>query len=325
VRAAVIVSLPAETFEQIELPEPLPADDELVLEVEACGICGTDLHILRGSSYAPDLPFVLGHEPVGRVVAAGDEAPGWLGRRVAITLFTGCGTCALCRAGDERLCESLVSITGVLARQGGFAERMVVRAAQAVSVPEGLDPAAAASLVDAGATAANAVRRMPGEGAFCVVLGGGPVGFLVAEMLRADGRECVVVEPQEARREALRSLGHAVAPDTRGVPRPDVVFDCAGAPETAAWAVEELRPRGTLVVVGYGVVPAFDSAPIARKELSIAGVRSGARSDLEHALLLAAGGKIRLPEISRFPLSCINAAFDALRSGTIAGKAVIVP
>jgi D-arabinose 1-dehydrogenase-like Zn-dependent alcohol dehydrogenase len=109
------------------------------------------------------------------------------------------------------------------------------------------------------------------------------------------------------------------------VPRPDVVVDCAGAPETAAWAIGALRPRGTLVVVGYGAVPAFDSAPIARKELSIAGVRSGARSDLEHALLLAAGGKIRLPEISRFPLSSINAAFDALRSGTLAGKAVIVP
>src|SRR4051812_17963206 len=103
----------------MELPEPVPADDEIVLEVEACGICGTDLHILAGSSYAPELPFVLGHEPVGRVVLTGDAARDWLGARVAITLFTGCGTCVLCLDGDERLCESLVSITGVLRRAGG--------------------------------------------------------------------------------------------------------------------------------------------------------------------------------------------------------------
>jgi len=324
-RAAAIVSLPTETFEQIELPDPVHADDELVLQVEACGICGTDLHIMAGSSYAPELPFVLGHEPVGRVVAAGGAEHDWLGARVAITLFTGCGTCALCRAGDERLCESLVSIIGVLARQGGFAERMVVRAAQAVAVPDELGSGSAASLVDAGATAANAVRQMPGEAGLCVVLGGGPVGFLVAEMLRAEGRACLVVEPQEGRRGALRSLGHTVEPDVSAVKAPDVVVDCAGGPETATWAVARLRPRGTLVVVGYGAMPAFDSAPVARKELSIAGVRSGARRDLEHALLLAARGRIRLPEISRYSLSSINEAFGALRSGSIAGKAVIVP
>ena len=324
-RAAAIVSLPTESFEQVELPEPVPAEDEIVLEVEACGICGTDLHILAGSSYAPELPFVLGHEPVGRVVVAGDAARTWLGARVAITLFTGCGTCALCEAGDERLCEALVSITGVLRRPGGFAERVVVRAAQAVSVPDELEPAAAAALVDAGATAANAVRRAPHDAAVRVVLGGGPVGFLVAEMLRADGRECLVVEPQAGRRRALKMLGHAVEAGTGGVPRPGVVIDCAGVAGATAWALGALRPRGTLVVVGYGLLPSFDSAPIARKELSVVGVRSGARGDLEQALLLAATGRIRLPSISCFPLAAIDDAFQALRSGAIPGKAVIVP
>ena len=324
-RAAAIVSLPAESFEQVELPEPVPADDEIVLEVEACGICGTDLHILAGSSYAPELPFVLGHEPVGRVVVAGDAARTWLGARVAITLFTGCGTCALCEAGDERLCEALVSITGVLRRPGGFAERVMVRAAQAVRVPGELEPAAAATLVDAGATAANAVRRAPRDAAVRVVLGGGPVGFLVAEMLRADGRECLVVEPQAGRRRALEMLGHAVEAETERVPRADVVIDCAGVASATAWALGALRPRGTLVLVGYGLLPSFDSAPIARKELSVVGVRSGARGDLEQALLLAATGRIRLPSISRFPLAAIDDAFQALRSGAIPGKAVIVP
>jgi len=325
VRAAAIVSLPAETFAQIDLPEPVPADGEIVLEVEACGICGTDLHILAGSSYTPELPFVLGHEPVGRVVDAGASAHEWLGRRVAITLFTGCGTCDLCLAGDERLCEDLVSITGVLRRAGGFAERLVVRAEQAVDVPDELDSAAAASLVDAGATAANAVRRTPREAGGCVVLGGGPVGFLVAELLRADGRPCVVVEPQEGRRRALEELGHAVTAGTEGAPRAGVVIDCAGVPAATAWALAALRPRGTLVVVGYGVLPAFDSAPIARKELGVVGVRSGDRRDLQDALQLAATRQIGLPAISSFPLARIDEAFGALRSGSIPGKAVIVP
>jgi len=325
VRAAAIVALPAVRFEQIELPEPVAAGEEIVIEVEACGICGTDLHILAGLSYAPELPFVLGHEPVGRVVAAGDRASKWLGARVAITLFTGCGTCSLCRAGDERLCEDLVSITGVLGSAGGFAERLVVRSAQAVHVPAELDPAAAAALVDAGATAANAVRQVPLEAAICVVLGGGPVSFLVAEFLRSQGSESLVVEPQQGRRDALAALGHAVLADTAAAPRPDAVVDCAGAPAATTWALEALCPRGTLVVVGYGVLPSFDSAPIARKELKVIGVRSGDRRDLERALALAASGSIRLPEITTYPLASIDGAFVALRSGAVPGKAVIVP
>jgi alcohol dehydrogenase, propanol-preferring len=324
-RAAAIVSLPAEGFKQIELPEPVATGDEIVIGVEACGICGTDLHILAGSSYAPELPFVLGHEPVGRVVAAGDRAGDWLGARVAITLFTGCGACALCESGDERLCENLISITGVLGSAGGFAERLVVRSAQAVHAPSELDAAAAASLVDAGATAANGVRQVPLEAVICVVLGGGPVGFLVAEMLRAEGRECLVVEPQHGRRDALAALGHAVLPDTVEAPQPDAVIDCAGAPAATIWALDALRPRGTLVVIGYGVLPAFDSAPIARKELRVVGVRSGDRRDLERALELAARGRIRLPAITTYPLASIDCAFGALRSGVVPGKAVIVP
>jgi propanol-preferring alcohol dehydrogenase len=324
-RAAAIVSLPAEAFEQIELPEPVPAASEIVLDVEACGICGTDLHVLDGSSYAPELPFVLGHEPVGRVIAAGDPERSWLGKRVAITLFTGCGACPFCLDGDERLCESLVSVTGILGRAGGFAERLVVRAAQAVEVPPELEPAAAASLVDAGATAANAVRRTPSEAGVLVVLGGGPVGFLVAELLRSDGRACVIVEPQEGRRGALSELGHDVVASSADAPRADAVIDCVGVPAAVSWALEHLRPHGALVVVGYGALPSFDSAPIARKELTVVGVRSGSRGDLERVLGQAAAGSIRLPAISSFSLARIDDAFRALRAESIPGKAVIVP
>ena len=112
-RAAVVRTLPSLEPELADIDTPDPVPGELLLRVEACGICGTDLHILAGESYRPTLPFVLGHEGVGAVVAAG--SPGdehWIGRRVTTTLFEGAGgDCDLCRAGNgpclsgnERLC-----------------------------------------------------------------------------------------------------------------------------------------------------------------------------------------------------------------------------
>jgi 2-desacetyl-2-hydroxyethyl bacteriochlorophyllide A dehydrogenase len=315
-RAAALTTIPAVSFQQVELPDPAPAPGEAVLAVEACGICGTDLHIVAGESYAPALPFVLGHEPVGRVAGGG---------LAAITLFEGCGVCRECTSGDARLCQNMRSIAGVLGRHGGFAERLVVPAAQIVPVPDGLSAAEAASLTDAGPTAANAVRCVAGARGPCVVIGGGPVGFLVAEMLRAEGQAVTVVERLEARRAALEAIGHTVTDTTEGLEAPGIVIDCAPAPALMPWALDALEPHGMFVVVGYGPVPDLDLAPVARKELRIAGVRSGSRADLERALGLAAEGRIRLPEIAVFPLARIDEAFAALRAGTLAGKAVIVP
>jgi 2-desacetyl-2-hydroxyethyl bacteriochlorophyllide A dehydrogenase len=326
VRAALVRKLPAAAFEVTDADEPEPsAADELLVAVEACGICGTDLHILEGDSYRPEVPFVLGHEPVGVVIAAGETARDWLGRRVTITLFSGCGSCRLCLSGDERLCADLRSITGVVDSWGGFAERLLVRAAQAVEVPDALTSAEAAVLVDAGATALNGARvALRHGGERFLVAGGGPVGFLVAECLRAAAHDVFVVEPQRLRREALARLGHQTATTLDEAPTPDVVLDCAGRPEVFAFALERLASRGLFVAIGYGHVPAIDLAPVARKELTIRGVRSGSRIDLEEALELAASGAIHLPALSTWSIEEINNAFRALRAGEVAGKAVIV-
>jgi 2-desacetyl-2-hydroxyethyl bacteriochlorophyllide A dehydrogenase len=244
---------------------------------------------------------------------------------VTISLFSGCGECVLCRAGDERLCPDLVSITGVRERWGGFAERLLVLAAQVVPVPAELPAANAAVLVDAGATAFNAVRvaLAHGGGRF-VVVGGGPVGFLAAERLRAAGRPVLVVEPQDLRRGVLARLGHQTESRVEAVAAAEAVLDCAGAPEIFAWALDRLAPRGLYVAVGYGRIPSVDLAPLARKELTIRGVRSGSRADLEEALELASSGVIRLPDVSTWSIEDINDAFGALRSGEVEGKAVIV-
>jgi 2-desacetyl-2-hydroxyethyl bacteriochlorophyllide A dehydrogenase len=326
-RAAVVERLPTRTLAVVDLDAPAPAPGELLVRVEACGICGTDLHILEGSSYRPRLPFVLGHEPVGRVVAAAESAGDeWLGRRVTLTLFEGCGRCRWCLSGDERVCPNLRSVRGVLNAAGGFAELMTVPAAQAVEVPEALSSIEAATLVDAGASAMNAAAVTAATGAeAALVVGGGPVGFLLAEILRGRGVDVAVAEPREERRSALEAHGHRVLAslDALGAPVP-VVAECSGSPAVVAPALDVLEPRGTLVLVGYARLADLDAAPIARKELTVRGVRSGSKTHLETVVRLAADGAIRLPAAATWPIAEINAAFEALRAGRVVGKAVVV-
>ena len=333
-RAAVLTELPAEGFSvQSGVPDPQPEAGAVVLEVDACGICGTDLEILRGRSYDPELPFVLGHEPVGRVVELGPDADlGLLGTRVTLTIFAGreetCDVCrehpdwrTPCRVGDERLCYDGAEVIGVLGRRGGFAERLEVPARLLVPVPEQLASPAAASLVDAGATAANAVRSVDQDDPRPVaVFGAGPLGFFAAQLLE---RPPLVVEPNPRRRAAAAEIGlqTCAAVDELDV-QLGAIVDCAGAPGLLDRGLQLLGAHGRYVVAGYGPLET-NMAPLARKELRIEGVRSGRREDLEAVLGLAASGELRLPEIQTWPLARIDDAFAALRAGEVAGKAVI--
>jgi 2-desacetyl-2-hydroxyethyl bacteriochlorophyllide A dehydrogenase len=331
-RAALLTELPAEELVLADVPAPgALAADELLLAVAACGICGTDVHILSGESYRPELPFTLGHEPVGTVVAAGDAAQAWVGARVVPSLFTGCGGCAACATGDERLCPRLRSIIGVLGAPGAFAESCVLRAAQAVEVPAVLSDHDAAVLVDAGATAVNAARRaLAGGGPAtrrAVVVGGGPVGMLTAEVVRhVSGSAPTVVERSGPRRAAVAAVGLPVTAsldEAAADGPPDLILECSGDPAVMPWALRVLAPRGRLVLAGYATVAELDFAPVAQKELTIGGVRSGSPDDLAEALRLAASRAIALPPVDVWPLADINAAFGALRRGEVSGKALI--
>lgn len=328
-QAALVRSLPALelSIETVAAPRAIGPED-LVVRVSACGICGTDLHILAGHSYRPALPFVLGHEPVGIVVEAGERAGGrWFGRRVTPTLFTGCGECRECDRGQERICANLRSITGVLAAWGGYAEYMVIHAAQAVEVPDSLSDLEVACLVDGGTTAANAVRvALESSPRRVAVVGAGPIGFLAAEMLRDRRVDVEVVQSSDPRRSMVRAAGyltHATLRELTAVP--DVIIDASGDPDATVQSMEALAPGGVYVAAGYATVPAFDLARVARKELTLRGIRSGSRADLVEVMDLAATGRIRLPPISVWPLTEINDAFAALRERRVAGKAVISP
>ena len=322
--------LPARVLDVRDIDEPTPESDCVVVEVEACGICGTDLHIMSGGSYAPTLPFVLGHEPVGRVVAVGSNvSDAYLGKRVTATLFIGCGECHPCLQGDERLCERGARVTGVLGLPGGFAERMILRESQLVVVPDELDALSAAALVDAGATAHNAARVLQSHGELmdgpCLVVGAGPVGLLAAEILRSADVEVIIVERNIPRALEAGRFGYQVSDSLTSL-RPSFasVVDCAADPGMVGPELSLLRPHGLYLAVGYCTVPEFDLAVVARRELSIRGVRSGTREDLVDVLRLAAERVIRLPTLSVWPLIDVNDALQALRDGVVAGKAIVV-
>jgi alcohol dehydrogenase, propanol-preferring len=328
-RAAILETIPAERLSVGVLPDPTAEPGELLLEILACGICGTDLHILDGASYRPDLPFVLGHEPVGRVLAAGSPSDSaWVDKIITMTLFVGCGHCSLCRSGDERLCADLQGLSGVLGFGGGFAGRMVIRTAQAVALPSGLGVLEAASLVDAGATAANAVKvaATTTPDTLVVIVGGGPVGFFAAELLRYEQRALVVVQRSAARRATLEALGHRVVASLEEISeRPGALIDCAAAPGVVPWAIKHLQPRGAIIAAAYGPTDAYSLDQVSRKELTIHGIRSGSRKDLTRVLDLAATGSIRTPPLSTWSLEMVNDALDALRAKLVPGKAVVVP
>lgn len=326
-RAAVVRALPARELSLEDLDAPRGAHGWLEVAVEACGICGTDLHILAGESYRPELPFVLGHEPCGVVVGVyGDgDASDLLGRRVVASIFVGCGACPPCLAGNERLCERGARITGVAGLWGGFAERLALAPTQPVAVPAGLGATEAAALVDAGATAYNAARVAAAHGAGRIlVLGGGPVGFLTASILRSFGRDCVVVEPNGLRSGLLAARGHSTLASLDGCAAEiDIVIDCAGAPQNLPRSLGLLRAHGLFLAVGYTRVPDVDLAAVSRGELTIRGIRSGRRDDLAQVLELAAKGVIDVPPVTVWPLARVNEALDELWQGRVAGKAVV--
>jgi 2-desacetyl-2-hydroxyethyl bacteriochlorophyllide A dehydrogenase len=320
--------IPTDQLSIEEAPRPrLERPDDVIIKVEACGICGTDLHIMEGHSYRPDLPFVLGHEPAGTVVEAGRAASEWLGKRVVITLFTGCGHCQECLAGNERLCANVVSDTGVFGVWGGYADCLLVHAAQLLEVPARLTGPQAASLVDAGATAANSVRvAMTREPASVLILGAGPIGLLSAEMLRANGVDVQMTQRSPRRRAAAQRWGYEVfgaIGETRG--GFDAVIDATGSPAVFNDGVKALGPRGKYILAGYAIVPNADFAEVSHKEAVIHGIRSGSRHDLATIVGMAAAGTVRLPEIMTWPLAGINDAITALKDRRVEGKAVIIP
>lgn len=242
-------------------PEPRPAAGEVVLGVRLAGICATDLELVRG--YKGGFRGVLGHEFVGEVLEVGDGVEnGWTGRRVVASINLGCGVCPDCRRDGPEHCSER-RVLGILGRDGTFAERLAVPAANLFEVPGDLDDEQA--VFTEPLAAAFQIRRQVqiSSSARTAVLGPGRLGLLVGQVLALDGGRPVVLGRRAASLELPRRLGLATGLAADAEPEAfDLVVDTTGVPAGFAEALRLVRPRGTIVLKSTYAAAAGDLAPV---------------------------------------------------------------
>ncbi|MBM7495214.1 putative zinc-type alcohol dehydrogenase-like protein [Micromonospora luteifusca] len=313
--------------------------DDLAVRVDYCGVCHTDLHSLRDHDQHAKAPLVPGHEFTGVVTGTGAEVTAFsVGDRVAVgNIVDSCGTCAMCRAGQENFCHSFPTLTygGTDRRDGSttlgaFSREYVVRDRFAYPLPSGLDPAAAAPLMCAGVTVWEPLRSLGvGSGSRVAVAGLGGLGHLAVKMAVALGATTTVISrTQEKRDDALRLGAHDLldSTDTRQMAATrdtfDVVIDTISASHDLAPYLKVVAMDGTLSLLGYlgpVTVEAMDLL-VGRKKLSSAG--SGGRRSTAEMLQFCADNGIAA-DVEVLPSAQVETALDRLRRNDVRYRFVL--
>jgi threonine dehydrogenase-like Zn-dependent dehydrogenase len=309
-----------------DVPEPVPARGEVVLEVAAVGICGSEVEAVASRSPRRTPPLVMGHEFCGVVAAVGADVAGVReGDRVAASSLVPCGRCRDCRAGRTNVCPDR-QIFG-MNRPGAFAERVAVPARVLLPLPERVSPLEGA-LVEPLGNAVHVWRLVrPRFPETVVVLGAGTIGLMALQVARAGGAlTLIAVDTNAGRLETAHGLGAepvfdpgredvvaAVADVTRGRGA-DVVIDAVGAPATRRAAVELVRPGGDVVWIGtHGDVTELSGRAVVLGERRISGSYDVTDEDLETAIGLFAHRRVEIAPWARpFPLEEGAAVFRAL-------------
>ncbi|MFM9588264.1 zinc-binding dehydrogenase [Streptomyces scabiei] len=306
-----------------------PGPGEVELAPAYVGICGTDLHIFHGDMDARvAAPAVLGHEMSGRIVRVGPDVEGWTpGDAVTVMPLRWDDTCPACRAGHRHICHHLDFIG--IDSPGAMQQRWTVPAATLIRLPDTL-PLDRAALVEPTAVAVHDVGRAAlRQGEKAVVVGGGPVGILIALVARAAGAEVRVVEPSAHRRALAEELGltvwdpaaddiDALVGEWTGGAGAQVAFEVSGAAGGVDTAVEVLGVRGRLCLVAIHPRPReINLHRFFWRELTLVGARLYDRADFEKAVALVADATIPADRlISKVvPLTEAPAAFEALEAG----------
>jgi propanol-preferring alcohol dehydrogenase len=301
-----------------EVPVPVAGPGQLRIEVEACGVCRTDLHLLDGEVDVAALPRTLGHQIVGRAEDGRRVGVPWLG-------WT-CGTCEQCRAGRENLCP-LARFTG-RDIDGGFAEQAVADERFCFEIPGDIDAAHAAPLLCAGLIGHRA-HRMTGDPRRLGLYGFGSAAHILCQIAVFEGREVYAfTRPRDA-------AGQQFARDTGAVwaggsdesaPEPldaAIVFAADGALVPAA--LRAVRPGGVVVCGGIHMsdIPSFPYADL-WEERTIRSVANLTRDDAREFFPLAARAGVQV-RVTEYPLEAVNDALEDLRAGCFVGSAVVVP
>jgi propanol-preferring alcohol dehydrogenase len=314
---AVLLDRPGAPLRLAEVPDPVPAAHQLLVDVEACGVCRTDLHIADGELVAPRLPLVLGHQIVARRADGGGRVGiPWLG-------WT-CGTCRFCRSGRENLCDS-ARFTG-LDVDGGFAERAVADERFCFALPDPLEPLQAAPLLCAGLIG-HRTLRMAGDATRLGIYGFGAAAHIVCQVARWEGREvhAFTRDGDETAQAFARSLGAVWAGGASDAPVAELdgalIFAPAG--ELVPAALRAVRKGGTVVCGGIHMsdIPSF-SYDLLWGERVLRSVANLTRADAEEFLRLAPAVPVRTT-VTGYPLADAGRALDDLRAGRLTGAAVI--
>ncbi|MDA8033447.1 MAG: alcohol dehydrogenase catalytic domain-containing protein [Actinomycetota bacterium] len=317
-----------------EEPDPAPGDGEVLVEVTAVGLCGSDRHwYLEGSigDAGLDRPLVLGHEFAG-VLASGPDA----GLRVALEPAVPCGACGTCRAGLQHLCLQQ-RFAGHGTTDGALRTRLAWPRALAFPLPDDLPDVEAALLEPLGVALHALDLGHVRAGTAAAVLGCGPIGLLTIQALHAAGVEvALATDPLAHRRAAAARLGAlaALAPGDVAAAGPfgelgvDVAFETSGEDDALADAADVVRPAGRVVLVGIpdGDRTSFPASTARRKGLTLLVSRRMRPGDLERAIRLARTGHLHLAPLvtERHPLAGFGAAFASL-AGRRGLKVVIEP
>ncbi len=324
--AAMVFHGAGARLREVRLPRPVPDPDQVLIEVAACAICRTDLHIVDGDLTESKLPLVPGHEIVGHIVDKGERVERFaLGDRVGVPwLGWTCGECGYCRTGRENLCEK-ARFTGYHI-DGGYAGFALADQRFAFPIAASYSDSEAAPLLCAGLIGYRSLR-MAGDPGRIGIYGFGAAAHIVAQVCRHEGREVYAFSrpgDDEAQHFALQ-LGAAWAGGSdQAAPQPldaAIIFAPVGALVPAALAA--VRPGGIVVCGGIHMsdIPSF-AYDLLWHERTLCSVANLTRRDGEEFLALAPKIPVRC-EVELFPLSEANAALDRLRDGALTGAAVL--
>jgi D-arabinose 1-dehydrogenase-like Zn-dependent alcohol dehydrogenase len=331
-----------------DLPTPVPVGSEVLVKVQRCGLCHTDLHLWDGyydfgsgnrlqmADRGIRPPFTPGHEILGEIVACGRDAKAEVGRRVIVYPWIGCDTCAACLAGAGHLCTQARSI-GIF-RPGGYGDHVVVPHSRYLVDAEGIDPLIAPTLACSGITVYSALRKlMPAAGGQpLLVVGVGGLGLMAIQVAKAIGAPPVIaVDVSPAKRETARQLGAAstIDPDEPGAKEKiadltkggaAATLDLVGSARSLQFAIDVAKRGGTIVVVGlFGGSVTVPVPMLPLRALSLVGSYVGSLQEFGELCAHARDGRIASIPAELRQAKTVNSALSDLRAGRVAGRVVL--
>jgi D-arabinose 1-dehydrogenase-like Zn-dependent alcohol dehydrogenase len=337
-------------LQRLEMPTPEPKGTEVLVRVEHCGVCHSDIHIhegfigLGGEAKLPlglPLPHTLGHEVAGEVIAFGPDAEGVeIGQRRALYSWIGCGHCAACLRGEENYCNAPRNLGCSAGTPGGYASHVTVPHPRYLIDYGATPPGLAATYMCSGLTAFGAMKKVPhlGPKDDVLIVGAGGVGMMGVQFAKhLFGKGPLVADIDEGRLQAAMGAGAKAAyntkdPEALGKLMADTeggalaAVDFVGSESSFAFANQAVRRGGKVIIVGLfggGMSMPIPMFPI--RALTIGGSYVGSLAEAEAMMALVRAGNVDPIPVKEAPLSSANAVLEDLKAGKVIGRVVLVP